>query len=212
MSFIHRICLLLFVGTGLSFASAQAPAPKQIPSDFSKEAYVIEHLSSTIRAEKDGTGTREITAAIRVLADAGVKTFAVLNFTYTSDNEVMDIDYVRVRRPDGTIIKTPDYNIQDMPGEITRTAPLYSDIHEKHVAVKGLGVGDVLEYRIRLRTIKAQVPGQFWFEYSFNKKSIVQDETLEISLPSGKYVKIVSPDFKPEVKEEEDRRVSMVSQ
>ncbi len=45
-----------------------------------------------------------------------MKTFAVLNFTYTSANEVVDIDYVRVRKPDGTVVKTPDYNIQDMPG------------------------------------------------------------------------------------------------
>ena len=74
--------------------------PTQVP-DFSKEAYVIERLYSRIEAESDGTGTRERSAEIKVLAEAGVKAFAVLNFPYTSDNEVVDVDYVRVRRPDG---------------------------------------------------------------------------------------------------------------
>lgn len=176
-------------------------------TDFSREAYVIEELSTRITAEQDGTGTHEVTAQVRMLAEAGVKAFAVLSFTYTSANEVVEIDYVRVRKPDGTLVKTPDYNIQDMPGEVTRTAPLYSDIHEKHIAVKGLGVGDVLEYSVRRHILKAQVAGQFWSEYSFTKSAIAKDERLEISFPAGKYVKIASPEFKPEIKEEGGRRI-----
>jgi len=187
------------------------PAPeKEKPAsaarDYSKEAYVIEKVHTQITEEADGSGTREHTAEIKILADAGVKAFAVLNFTYTSANETVDVDYVRVRKPDGTVVKTPDYNIQDMPADVTRTAPMYSDIHEKHVAVKGLGMGDVLEYLVRYRVVKPQVPGHFWYEDSFVKDAIVKDESLEISVPADKYVKVVSPDFKPEIKEEGGRR------
>jgi Tfp pilus assembly protein PilF/transglutaminase-like putative cysteine protease len=189
--------------------SAPTPAGKS-PSaaqDFSKEAYIMERVATHIVAENDGTGTRELTAQIKMLAEAGVKAFAVLNFVYTSANEAVEIDYVRVRKPDGTLVKTPDYNIQDMPGEVTRTAPLYSDIHEKHVAVKGLSVGDELEYLVRFRVFKPEVPGQFWYEHSFTKSAVDKDEQLEISLPAEKYVKVVSPEFKPEVKTEGARRV-----
>ena len=51
--------------------------------------------------------------------------------TYTSANEVVDIDYVRVRKPDGTVVKTPDYNIQDMPGEVTRSASSGTSFHRE---------------------------------------------------------------------------------
>lgn len=202
---IRWFSVLLIAASTLPFVRAQS-TPAQVP-DFSKEAYVIERLYTRIDAENEGTGTRELTAEIRVLADAGVKAFAVLNFTYTSDNEVVDVDYVRVRKPDGSVVKTPDYNVQDMPGEVSRTAPLYSDIHEKHVAVKGLGVGDVLEYRIRVRITKAQVPGQFWYEYSFAKDAIAKDERLELRVPTGKYVKVVSPEFKAEIADESGHRI-----
>jgi tetratricopeptide (TPR) repeat protein len=182
----------------------EKPAP---PHDYSKEAYVIEKLQTRITEEADGSGARELTAEVKMLAEAGVKAFAVLSFTYTSANEVVDIDYVRVRKPDGTVVKTPDYNIQDMPAEVTRTAPLYSDIREKHVAVKGLGVGDVLEYLVRFRVVKPQVPGHFWYEHSFAKNAIIKDETLEVSVPGDKYVKVVSPEFKPEIKDAGGRRI-----
>jgi len=200
---------LLFTGVAVSsvFAQSQAAKPTVSAPDFSKEAYIVESLASRIDEQEDGTGTREVAAQIRVLADAGVKAFAVLSFTYTSANENVEIDYVRVRKPDGTVVKTPDYNIQDMPGEVTRTAPLYSDIHEKHIAVKGLAVGDVLEYLVRVRVVKAQVPGQFWDEFSFTKDAIAKEETLELSVPIGKYVKIVSPEFKPQVSERAERKI-----
>jgi len=184
-----------------------AEKPTPAAQDYSREAFVIEKHHTRIVAEDDGSNTRETTAEVKILADAGVKAFAVLNFTYTSADEVVDIDYVRVRKPDGTIVKTPDYNIQDMPGEVTRVAPMYSDVHEKHVAVKALAVGDVMEYLVRYRVVKPQVPGQFWFEESFTKEAIVKDEQLEISVPKAKYVKVVSPDFKPEITEDGTRRI-----
>ena len=90
---------------------------------------------------------------------------------------------------------------------MTRSAPLYSDIHEKHVAVKGLGVGDALEYLVRYRVEKPEVPGHFWFEYYFDQVCRSARGGLEISVPSAKYVKVVSPEFKPEVAEEGARRV-----
>jgi len=198
------------IGMSLLPIRAQIRTPEKpaaVPLGDSKEAYVIEKLHARLTVEEDGRGTRELLAEIKILADAGVKTFALLSFTYTSANEVIDVDYVRVRKPDGTVVKTPDYNIQDMPGEVTRTAPMYSDIHEKHVAVKGLAVGDVLEYLIRYRVIKPEVPGQFWYERSFIKDAIIKDERLEISVPAAKHIKVSSPEFVPEIREEGARRV-----
>lgn len=202
------IPLLLLVSTVQRPAFPQASSAEKPASiqEFSKEAFVIEHSVMKVTEEADGTGSREQALEVKMLADAGVKAFAVLNFTYTSANEVVDIDYVRVRKPDGNVVKTPDYNIQDMPADVTRTAPLYSDIHEKHVAVKGLGVGDTLEYLVRFRVVKPEVPGHFWYEHYFGKQAIVKDEQVDLSVPAGKYVKVSSPEFKPDIKEASGRR------
>jgi hypothetical protein len=123
----------------------------------------------------------------------------VLTFTYTASNQQVEIGYVRVIKPDGSVVVTPDYNVQDMPADVTREAPMYSDIHQKHVAVKGLGVGDTLEYQITLRTLKPEVPGHFWFEYSFQKDLIALDEQLDLDLPADKAVTVASADLQPTV-------------
>ena len=104
---------------------------------------------------------------------------------------------MRVRKPDGSVVETPPENVQDMAAEITRQAPFYSDLHEKHVAVKGLSVGDVLEFRTEEHTTKPLAPGQFWTEYTFAKDLIILDEQLEISVPRDRAIKIKSSRFSP---------------
>jgi Domain of Unknown Function with PDB structure (DUF3857) len=96
------VLTLLLAGSSL-LAQVQTPE-KSSPAapDFSREAYVVERIATKVAAENDGTGARDVSAQIKLIADAGVKAFAVLSFTYTSENEAVDIDYVRVRKPDGT--------------------------------------------------------------------------------------------------------------
>ena len=175
------------------------PSAAAKSADLAKEALVFEKLYNRIREESGGAGTRQTTARIRIQSDAGVKSMAVLTFTYTASNQKIDIAYVRVIKPDGSTVATPDYNIQDMPADVTREAPMYSDIHQKHVAVRGLGVGDVLEYQVTLTTLEPEVPGQFWLEYTFEKNLIELDEQLDLDVPADKPVTVASADAQPTV-------------
>jgi hypothetical protein len=76
-----------------------------------------------------------------------------------------------------------------MAAEISRQAPMYSDQREKHLAVKGLGAGDVLEFRLYWKGTKALVPGQFWYAYNFSHDGIVLQEQLQIIVPRDRAVK-----------------------
>ena len=192
---------------GQAAPSQAETASSAAAADYLTQALIFESDQVKVTFQADGSGTLERTAVVRVLSPAGVQALAVLKFPYTSANQTVEVDYVRVRKPDGTVVTTPDYNTQDMPAELTRDVPMYSDIHEKHVTVKALGVGDTLEYLVRYRTTKPQVPGQFWYEYNFPKEIASKDEELVIDVPRDKYVKVVSPDNPPQTKEEGARRI-----
>src|SRR5260370_41573343 len=112
------VVLLSILGRGQS-AKPVTPAPTVKPFDDSKEAVIIERYATRVVYEADGSGTREIAAVIHVQAGAGGQAFGALPFPYTSDDESVEVGYVRVKKPDGTIVVTPNYNIQDLPAEIT---------------------------------------------------------------------------------------------
>jgi tetratricopeptide (TPR) repeat protein len=198
---------ITLLACSLMIRSVAAQAPAKPDADYSKEAFVIEQTSMRIAFENDGTGTRESSARIRIQSDAGVQRYGLLTFPYQNSTESVDIDYVRVLKPDASTVSPPADNTQDMPTEITREAPFYSDLREKHVAVKGLTVGDVLEFQAHWRNTKPLAPGQFWYAYNFSHDGIILSEKLEISVPRNRAVKWKSPDIKPVVAEDGARRV-----
>ena len=199
--------VFLALASAIRGGYAQNPPKPDTKPDYSKEAFVVEQTSTRIVFENDGTGTREWTGRIRIQSDAGVQRYGLLTFAYQNSAESLDIDYVRVQKPDNSTVSTPAENTQDMATQITREAPFYSDLREKHVAVKGLSVGDVLEFHVRWLLTKPLAPGQFWYAYDFSQDGIILAEKLEISVPRARTVKWKSPEIKPVITEEGARQV-----
>ena len=204
-----------FFGLPTSRISAQtkpqpkpAEAAKQKP-DYSQEAVVVEQLSTAYRFERDGTGQRESTLRVKVQSEAGVERFGQLVFGYSSANEKLDMDYVRVRKADGTVVNAAVSDIQDLTAPVAREAPVYTDLKQKHVTVPGLRPGDVLEYHMiwNIQTPLAQ--NQFWLEHYFVTKTlIVLDDQLTVNIPAASKVKLkTEPGFEPTIKEDNDRRI-----
>lgn len=165
-------------------------APGAQKDDSSQEASIIEQSLTKVTFDNSGSFVHQQSTRVHVQTDAGVKQWGLLSIPYQSATQTVEIDYVRVRKSDGSVVTTPPDNVQDMDSEITRNAPFYSDLREKHVAVKGLGKGDILEYVTHWQSTKPLVPGQFWFQFNFTHNGIVLDERLEITVPAGREVKV----------------------
>src|SRR5579863_8351766 len=87
--------------------SSITPTAQTAESDLSKEPYVFELLERNIRLEADGKGQRDLAFRVRIQSESAVQEFGLLVYPYASSFETLDVVYVRVLRPDGTIIETP---------------------------------------------------------------------------------------------------------
>ncbi|HEY6972592.1 MAG TPA: DUF3857 domain-containing protein, partial [Candidatus Angelobacter sp.] len=199
--------LLLLCVTAFSFTCAQETKKPAPSADYSAEASVVEQHTDSWKFDNDGTGTRELSARVRIQSDAGVQHYGLLTFVYEKATETVDIDYVRVRKPDGATIATPLDDLQDMPTEVTREAPFYSDLREKQLAVKGLSSGDVLEYRCHWNMTRPLVPGQFWIEHEFPRDEITLENKLQVTVPRARAIKVKTRGVAPAVSEEGQNRV-----
>jgi TonB family protein len=200
---VQFILVLLCATVGVpSFARQDA-----IKSDFSKESVVIEQSMLKIVFHNDGTYTQEQHVRARIQSDAGVRQYGVLPFSYISSIGNVEVEDVRVIKPNGSVVTTRKESVQDVTPEIYRDAPMYSDLREKHLAVKGLEPGDVLEYSAHWKTDKPLIPGQFWTSVHFVKSSVVLDEQLEINVPHDREIKIKSRTIQPTVREENGWRI-----
>jgi len=206
------VVLWIFLWCGSSVAARQSAPPASPPlsspaatvqpaasPDYSQEPFVIELYSTTARYENDGTGERRLQVRIRVQSDAGVQQLGELVFGFNSANEQMDVRSVRVRKADGTTVTAAPEAVKEMTATVARDAPVYTDYKEKHITVPALHTGDTIEYEIVTRLVTPLAPNEFWFDHNFLEDSIVLDERLELRIPSGRPVKLLSPDFPPEI-------------
>jgi tetratricopeptide (TPR) repeat protein len=196
------LCLGLFFVVNLHGQDSAKSAP-----DYSKEAFVIQRILNKMQFENDGTFALETAIQVRVQSAAGVQGWGLIQLPYASNEGDAAIASVKVTKPDGTVVSTPLDNIQDTPAPITVQAPFYSDLKIKQLAVKGLDVGDILEFGQSVHIRNPFVPGQFWFERNFFKNGIVLDEQLEIRVPRDRYVKVQSPKVVPTTADENGYRV-----
>ena len=89
---------------------------------------------------------------------------------------------------------TPASHIQDLPGEVARVAPTYSDLREKQIPVRALSPGDTLEYRARWTRTKSEFGGHLWYTHDFLESAPVIEEVLEVNLPDKQAIRFTSPD------------------
>jgi tetratricopeptide (TPR) repeat protein len=189
--------------------TAQQTSPKEKEPDYSQEALVIEQFRTLYRFEKDGTGQHELTFRVKVQSEAALERFGQLVFPYSSANEKLDIDYVRVKKADGTAVTASPSDVQDLTAPISREAPVYTDLRQKHVTVPGLRPGDTLEYHIVWQLHTPLAPNHFWLNHDFiTRNLIVLDEQLEVNIPGESTVKLkAEKGFEPAIKEQDGRRI-----
>src|SRR5664279_3300231 len=187
-----------------AFAQTPAASPKP-PADYSQQAFVTERYSDSFRFENDGTGREQIDARIKINSDSGVQALGQLKVGYSALSDKLEVVYVRVIKPDGTVITAQESAIQDLT---LPDAPVYTDYHQKHITVPSLRPGDVLEYQFVRTIVNPLTPGQFSTSYDFRDRGIVLDEQLEINVPKSRQIKLKSePGAEPKITEDGDRRI-----
>lgn len=208
--------LLLSVFSALAFGQSTSPTGPITPStatpaasaaavakgaavapDYAGESVVIEHLDTVYQMAGDGTGWRQMTMALRLQTDAALKQYGVLIVPYAGSSERVEIAYARVRHPDGTVVETTVTDAMDIPDPVTREAPFYSDLKQKQLPIRSLRVGDTLEWQAKIVRTKAEAPGNFWGQASFDENLVALSESLELRVPKDVYVNVWSPKSKP---------------
>lgn len=192
-------CLPLLVVSflPLPLAGQTAAVPSAVADPYAGESIVILRSEMVYAMLADGTGWRQRTLAVKVQSEAAVRQLGVIGIPFAGSSERVEIQYARVRRPDGTVIETPVADALEMPEEVTRQAPFYSDLKQKQLPVRNLRVGDTLEWQAKIVKTKAEAQGEFWGVESFSTDVVSLAETVELRVPQGKTVKVWSPTLKP---------------
>ena len=113
MSILRSGCLLLCLIPCLEpVVEPQEPRVSKPPQfvksaavdDYSKEPYVFDLIQTKARFEADGKVQRETMLRVRIQSESAVRELGLLTYPFASSFETLDVVYLRVRKPDGTVV------------------------------------------------------------------------------------------------------------
>lgn len=206
-SVLFAVFLCLSASACFCQSKVAASASAAVSDPYKGEAVVIEQQDAVYRYNADGTGEQDGHTRVKVQNEAGARALSVLSLGYAAATQAAHFESIRVIHSDGSTTDTPVTDTMDLPAPVTQQAPLYSDLKVLQIPVRGLRVGDTLDYRARVDLKSAEAPSQFWQNYTFLKTGVALSETLALDVPAGTYVQVWSPTIKPVITEADGRRV-----
>ena len=189
---------LLVLGSGLS---AQAPriTPGGDPSvradsiyrlavspaDFPLEASRFLLDDGVIRLEADGRGTKTYRQIVQILRPTAEEDYQEMRFSYAPKHERFTLNWIRVVRPDGTVISEKPTQVQesDVPAQLGD--PVYSDRKVLRVSVSGVKVGTIIDYSSTTEELKPFLPGDASFSWGVSTGLAVARSRYIVDVPAG---------------------------
>src|SRR5712691_1209619 len=133
---LFRVWIILVnLLAGFAFAEPQTKElqPPGKP-DSSREPVIVEWIRAAYRFESDGTGSNSTRTRVLIQTEGALQSFGQIVVDYDADFERLTVKG-RVIKPDGSVSEIPESAVQDLTSPVSRAAPVYSDIRQKHLVV-----------------------------------------------------------------------------
>ncbi len=155
------------------------------PSAFPEETsrYLLD--DGVIRLEADGRGTKTYRQIIQVLRPEAVESYAEMQFSYAPKHERFTINWIRVVRPDGTVISEKPTQVQESDVPAQMGDPVYSDRKVIRVSVTGVAVGTIVDWSITTEELKPFLPGDAYFGWSVSTGNAVGRSRYIVDVPAS---------------------------
>jgi hypothetical protein len=154
---------------------------------------------TTVAVTGDGHVVKTFRRVIQVLTEPGASHLREQRFGYVPGHQRFTMHWLRVVRPDGTVISATPAQVQesDVPAPVS-TSPVYSDQKVIRMSLSGVASGTIVDIEFQLDEQKPALKGDFTQTYVFTPGASVERARFVLDLPSSMTPKIVEEnlDFK----------------
>jgi transglutaminase-like putative cysteine protease len=188
-------------------AGAQAPyiAPRGVPVIRSDTIYRLAVDSARYRdlasilllddvvitVEADGRNTRTYHHVIQVLRQPGVPALQEQSLEYDRDHEHATIRWIRVLKPDGTIISEKPSQMQESDVAASTIDPVYAHRRVIRLSLSGIAPGTLVDASWTVEDWKPYRPGDLYLRWRLATETSVRRARLVIDAPKNLSLRMI---------------------
>lgn len=197
----HLLTLALVASLAPAGLTAQAPriTPKGDPSvrndslyrlavnpaDHAAERVVLLLDDGVVRYEADGTGSKTYRQVTQILTPDAVADYAEHEFSYSPSHQRLTINWMRVVRPDGTVVSREPAQIQDADVPASLGNPVYTDTKIRRASLGGVAPGTIVDWSYTVEERKPFLRGDWSSSWSVHTGAFTRRSRYILDVPAA---------------------------
>ena len=149
------------------------------------ESVVLLLDDGVVRFESDGTGTKTYRQVAQILSADAVEDYAEHEFSYAPAHQVLTVNWIRVLRPDGTVVSEAPAQVQEADVPAALVNPVYSDTKVRRYSLSGVAPGTIIDWSYTLEELKPFLPGDFTAHWSVHTGRLTRRSRYLVDLPAA---------------------------
>jgi transglutaminase-like putative cysteine protease len=138
-----------------------------------------------VRLEADGRGTRRYRQIVQILKPSAVARYQEQSFSWSPGHERFALNWIRVVRPDGSVISAKPTHVQEADVPASTDDPVYTDRRVLRVSLSGVAPGTIVDYSTTTEELKPTPPRDFFASWSVSTGLPVARSRYVINVPAS---------------------------
>jgi transglutaminase-like putative cysteine protease len=155
------------------------------PAEHPDEAVVLLLDDGVVRYQADGTGVKTYRQVTQILSADAVPDYAEHEFSYAPGHQRLTVNWIRVVRPDGTVVSDAPTQVQDSDVPATLGDPVYSDTKVRRFSLSGVAPGTIVDWSYSVEERKPFLPGDFSAPWSVHTGRFTRRSRYVVDLPAS---------------------------
>ena len=155
------------------------------PKDYPDEPYVYLLDDGVVRLEADGRGTRTFRQVVQILTQQGAERLGEQVFSYSSSREKLTINWLKVVRPDGSVVSDKATHEQESDAPTALESPVYSDERLHRATLGGVAPGTIVDWSYTVETLKPVMPGDNYSGWTVTNNRLTRRSRFIVDVPAS---------------------------
>lgn len=153
------------------------------PAEHQGDDFIYLLDDGVLRFEADGRGVRTYRQIIQILTREGAERWGERSFGYRGGDQRLTVNWIKVVRPDGTLISDKPTGDQESLAPVALEAPVYTDAKLRRVSIGGIVPGTLLDFSWTIEELKPVLPGDFFTGWRVTTGLLVRRSRLILDVP-----------------------------
>ena len=154
-------------------------------ADYPDDPYVYLLDDGVVRFEADGRGARTYRQVVQILTQEGAERWGEQVFSHSAAHEKLTINWVRVLKPDGTVVSEKPTHEQESDSPAAMESPVYSDVKLHRATLGGVVPGVLVDYSYTVETTKPVMPRDFFSAWSVTTGRPTRRSRFLVDVPAS---------------------------